>query len=85
MYHVKIKKISNNENAMRTNEIEGISKDLPKIGQVFMLIGEGLEFGHRLFNTSEIKEVIELNQSKYKIITLNSVYEIDIINKVEEN
>lgn len=80
MYQVRVTKLSDNKNAMRTESIEGEAQNLPEIGKSFVVIGEGLEFGHRLFNTSMVQN-IEERDNKLIIKTLNSLYQVEILNK----
>lgn len=80
MYQVRVTKLSDNKNAMRTTSLEGETEHLPQIGKSFVVVGEGLEFGQRLFNTSMVQN-IEERDNKTIIKTLNSLYQVEILNK----
>lgn len=71
---VKMTKLSDNQNALRTNEIEGFCFELPQVGQPFVMYGEGIEFGTRIVSTSLVQEVAD---NKFK--TLNSQYQLDVL------
>lgn len=77
---------------MRTNEIIGESEELPKIGEPFTLISDPLtipvDAGKRFFSTSIVvgidKASDKPDMTAYCTIhTLNSTYEITLIETVE--
>lgn len=73
---VKMVKISNNENALRTNEISGICFSMPKVGEQFRIFSEGIDFGTRVVTTSLVQEIFEGGKF-FK--TLNSEYQLEVI------
>lgn len=77
MTHIKVKltKLSDNQNALRTNEVIGITDELPVVGKSFVMTGEGLEFGTRMIWTSE---VMKLNEDG-SFNTQNSVYKVEVL------
>lgn len=78
-YKVIFKKISNNHNRLRTDEIEGQTDELPVEGKPFIMLGEGLEFGVRIINTSVVEKV-EKVFNLYTIETQSgSVYQVEHI------
>lgn len=82
MYKVKITKISTNPNAMRTPDMVGICQELPKEGEIFIMLGEGLEFGTRCFNTSVIKSIVQ-EGNLFILQTQNSVYHVENLGEVD--
>lgn len=87
MYNVKFTKVHNNHNRVRTDEIVGITKNLPKEGEIFVLIGEGLEFGTRVVNTSPVKMLLENenNPGEYLLHTESgSIYQVNILGEVND-
>lgn len=83
MYVVRITKLSDNINKMRTSEMEGITAELPQKGESFKVIGEGLEFGHRIFTTSIVQDITYKSQNLLEIKTLNSLYQVEILGEKE--
>lgn len=77
-----IRKISDNENALRTSEMEGIFKDPPEKGKSFRIIGQAInqESYGRMIITSMVQEVEKLNNG-WKFDTLNSTYVVEIIER----
>lgn len=75
----KIVKVSDNENELRTNSMEGVFEDLPKVGRSFIIIGEGLTPGlpNRIITTSPVTEVVTIKKG-YRIYTTFSVYELEL-------
>jgi len=74
----KIRKISNNKNAMRTLWMEGEAEKRPEIGSHFTLIGEPLNTlaTYRDFSTSLVVDIKEVSPLIKHLHTLNSVYEL---------
>lgn len=81
-YVVKLTKLSDNQNSLRTNEVEGISDELPVIGRPFRLVANPIVEGAdaRLVITSEIKN-IEKTENQYVFNTLNSQYKLEILSE----
>lgn len=76
MINVKLTKISDNQNNLRTNEVIGYCDELPVIGKSFIMFGEGIEFGTRMVSTSVVKEY---NQETNVFKTLNSQYKLELL------
>lgn len=76
-FKVKLTKLSDNKNNLRTNEIIGECFDLPTEGKCFTLFGEGIEFGTRVVQTSLVQSV-ERTDNVVRFKTLNSSYQLDI-------
>lgn len=84
MYKVRFKKIRNNHNRMRTDVVEGITHELPKVGESFVMLSEGLEFGTRMVNTSPVQN-IETIDNKHQLFTESgSLYEVEVLGEVDE-
>lgn len=84
MYEIKFTKIRNNHNRIRTDVIKGITHELPQIGQGFVMLSEGLDFGTRYIQTSPIKNIKTID-NKHQIFTESgSVYEIEVLGEVSE-
>ena len=84
MYLVKFKKIKNDHNRLRTDEVEGVTRELPTVGKSFVIIGEGLEFGNRCVNTSPLKKVEEI-ENGYRLHTASgSLYEVELLGVVND-
>ena len=80
----KLKKISDNKNNLRTEEVIGESLLPPSEGDSFTLIGAALhvDASHRLVSTSIIVTIEATDDPKKIVIhTLNSTYEITEIGK----
>lgn len=86
--NLKVIKKSKNSGTLRTPEVWG-HFGLPIVGQAFVLITEALdksipkEDSLRFIKTSEILEIYLLDDSKINFQTLNSIYEIDEIKRIE--
>lgn len=79
MYKVKFKKIHSDHDRLRTDEVEGVTRELPTEGNIFVLLCEGLEFGTRCVNTSIVKKV-EKNENTYTLHTESgSIYQVDFL------
>lgn len=83
-YKVKLTKIESNHGNLRTNEVEGLSWDLPTIGDNFSVIGDSLTEGMdaRVVTTTEIKSV-EHFDTHCIFKTLNSTYKLEILGTEE--
>lgn len=79
-YKVKVTKLSDNKNAFRTNDMFGVCVELPTPEKCFLMFGEGLEFGTRLFRSSLVQSVEQIGDS-ITFVTLNSTYRLDILSK----
>lgn len=95
-YLVKMSKVANGA-ALRTNEVEGITNELPQVGKRFGLVGKSLTPGGiaRLVETSP---VVELDQDtiltkteagssrsdQFTIKTENSVYSVFVLETLED-
>lgn len=79
MKTVKLTKLSNNTNRLRTNEVTGTCYKLPELGQPFVMFSEGIEFGTRMVSTSIVQEI---NDLIFK--TLNSEYRLEILEDIHE-
>lgn len=74
------RKLSNNENAVRTKEMEGRFANPPTRGERFVIFGESLtpEGQLRMINTSPVVE-IQTTPTGWIFQTLNSKYEVMLI------
>ena len=80
VYYALLTKIDSNHSNLRTNEVEGVTGNLPEVGKSFTLAGESLTEGAdvRIISTTEIKSVdIKYNTIVFK--TKNSTYQLDIL------
>ena len=83
---VILKKIKSNHNNLRTDVIEGFTRELPAVGEVFWIEGEALDSlvrdrgGVRLIRTSPVKTVThEENTNLYLFTTENSEYSLEVL------
>lgn len=84
MYLVNFKKIKNNHNRLRTDEVQGLAQKLPQVGECFVIVGKGLEFGNRCVNTSPLKEV-KKTEKGYELHTESgSIYEVEMLGVVND-
>ena len=79
MYKVRLTKIRSNHNNLRSNIIVGETNELPKVGEGFQMLSEGIDFGTRHVWTSPIKHLEKMNNT-YQFNTENSVYKLEILN-----
>jgi hypothetical protein len=82
----KLTKLSNNENALRSSEIEGNFLDLPENSYSFEIINDNpletsLGQTNRRVITSIVKEVL-FKDGVYYFKTLNSEYMLEVYEKV---
>jgi hypothetical protein len=79
MYLIKLKKIESTHENLRTDEINGMSHDLPEVGQSFTLIADPLERANphkRVVTTTPVVKVTKTgNEMVFE--TANSVYSIE--------
>lgn len=69
---VTLRKLSNNPNALRTDEVSGYAPRPPTVGEAFTVIAEGLSPGKtRLVQTSPVQSV---DAAAGTFQTLNSTY-----------
>ncbi len=79
IHKVIFRKIKNNHNRLRTDEIEGETEELPTEGKAFTMFGEGLEFGVRVINTS-LAIKVEKSFNLYTFETASgSVYQVEYL------
>lgn len=79
LYKVKFTKIQTAHEKMRTDVVEGVTRELPTEGKIFALMGEGLEFGTRCVNTSPVKK-LEKDGNTYTLHTESgSIYQVDFL------
>jgi hypothetical protein len=76
--------LSNKENALRTNEVVGACYELSEINKSFTIFGAGIEFGNRMVTTSPVQN-IEFLDDFVRFNTLNSSYQLEITERVDED
>jgi len=83
-FKVLLTKVESNHNNLRTNEIEGLTLELPTVGKGFNMSGEPLDkaMSVRVINTTEIKE-IEGSENDFTFKTLNSTYKLKVLGTEE--
>lgn len=82
-------KINSTHENLRTKTMDGMFEDFPKVGEQFIIFGEGLKFGNRMIHTTPVKEIFDegRNQDNYEFMvftTANSTYKITATGEVEE-
>lgn len=84
-YNVKLIKVRSNHSNVRTDEIEGVTADLPEAGKPFVLVGESLAFegGGRIIQTTTIEKVEQLGD-EYLFHTANSTYKLEVLNELKK-
>lgn len=78
-YKVRFQKISNNHNRLRSDDIEGVTNELPTEGKSFVFFGKGLEFGTRVVNTSPVKIVLQKDDEYILHTESGSIYQVNLI------
>ncbi len=80
---VKLTKISNNVNDLRTNSVEGTTGKMPVVGSYFSMAAESLtpENNVRLVSTSLIQEIDQISDSEVVFKTLNSTYRLEFLDE----
>lgn len=77
-------RIASRHNAMRTDTMDGwlMGEILPEVGKCFYMVGLPLnpKASHRIFNTSEIKEVSQTVEGALEFVTENSIYRLERLN-----
>ena len=78
---VKLTKLSNNDNNLRTKEVIGRTDNLPVVGHSFVMISRPLDPAAdiRRIETSRVKEVEYDDIGAYTIKTENSTYLIEVL------
>lgn len=84
LYKVKLTKVRSTHTKLRTDEVEGGTSDLPQIGENFVLLGQGLEFGSRIITTTEVKSVEKI-KNEYMFSTLNSTYKLEVLAEINSD
>lgn len=84
MFKVKLTKLSDNKNAIRTNDVVRACFNLPELNKSFTMFGAGIEFGHRMVTTSPVQN-IEFLDDVVRFNTMNSSYQLEITERVEED
>ncbi len=74
MHKIKLTKLSDNPNKLRTNEVIGFCPKMPEVGEPFFMYSEGLEAGIRYVATSNVKSI---TSGSFK--TLNSEYKLELM------
>lgn len=87
MFVGKLTKLSDNINALRTNEVFGAFTEKPELGQSFVLTGESLEdkspgMARRVW-TSLVETIEIVDETEIVFKTLNSQYKLSEIKRVE--
>jgi len=81
----KLTKLSQNVNALRTDDIEGEFENLPTIGEHFIIINDEpinpIASG-RIVRTSKIEEIRSEKENQYEFDTENSTYLLEIYEKM---
>ena len=72
-------KLNSTHSNLRTDFMEGIFEDIPRVEHRFKIIGKGINFGNRVIDTSPV-QTIELKDNSKEIFfnTLNSKYKLVI-------
>lgn len=86
-YRVNLTRLASNNANLRTPTVFGITAELPKAGQSFVMTGESLTApgtGFRLIETSEVVLVGELVGGKIDFDTQNSAYLLEVLPDEEE-
>ena len=80
-YRVKLTKMSKNENALRTEEVDGYCVDLPEMKQSFRMLADPLDpkMDVRKVYTSDVQAYSIKSSSVIEFWTLNSKYRLDIL------
>lgn len=84
-----LEKINSTHENLRTKTMDGMFEDFPKVGEQFIIFGEGLKFGNRMIYTTPVKEIFDAGRNKdnYEFMvftTANSTYKITVTGEVEE-
>ena len=79
--YIKLTKIESKNDNLRTKEIEGNAPYLPEIGLSFVMFAEPLTEGThiRQVTTSVVESMNKISANKIRFKTMNSTYEIEIL------
>lgn len=82
----KLTKLSDNPNALRTNEVIGNFEDKPKVGEGFFMTAEALTPGMdwREVWTSRVTKIVSDNEQETVFHTLNSTYKVEYLDKIDK-
>jgi hypothetical protein len=85
MKKVKISKVSGGQ-AMRTDSMVGLAPREPLVGVSYLVLGESLTPGAdvRQFITSMVQKV-EVTTKGYNLTTLNSIYQVEVLEDLQED
>lgn len=85
MYNIKLTKIIGGKN-LRTNEVIGSTRALPKKDRNFSMISESLipELDYRLVVTSRIVSLEQIENNYVFITETGSKYQVEILSEIEE-
>jgi len=77
MHKGRILKLSDNENELRTDHMDGEFKAKPKVGKRFVIMGEPLTAGAsvRMISTSPVVSIAKINNG-WELETENSKYRV---------
>lgn len=83
MLKATLTKLSDNQNALRTNTMSGVAHLLPTPNACFVILGEAIDKSvgdARMIKTSLVQEVVSFDTHERRIVfkTLNSTYQLDI-------
>lgn len=82
---VELKKLSSNENALRTNKVTGVMLDEPVEGDTFTVLAKPLEDGTvRLVQTSMVLTVVPVSDG-WVLQTVNSLYKVKLLGGPNES
>ena len=83
--NVRLTKLSDNKNAIRTSSVEGHLMEAPATGQGLCLHAPPIEEGFdvRVLLTSPVVKLVEEEQGTLKVYTENSVYRIEMLEGTE--
>ena len=82
MLEVILTRLDSIHKNLRTDEVQGKTPNLPKVGQNFILLGEGLNPGTsgRIIRTTPVKEVrLHVEEGSLEFWTSNSHYGLQTI------
>ncbi len=85
MFKALLTKVESNHTNLRTNEMEGLTADLPEVGKEFLIFGKSLTEGlsTRMIHTTVIKEIEKNSEDEMTFKTQNSTYKLKVLG-VEE-
>lgn len=79
-FKVILTKIESNHNNLRTNEVDGLTLEIPEKDKSFHMTSTPLTEGAsiRSITTTPVKEVDKITENLYTFKTLNSTYSLEI-------